>query len=151
MATKKQRSLRKKNQSAEAEENDVAGVSKTTEVLEPPSSDIAQTTVASTDSKQRKSGAARSVCAMHKVVIKKAQGKKLKITCDALGVPQGDNRKMLQSYIGMLARTMVPINIEKWPEVSSELKEKIWLDVQVYIFSSFISIENIELLAYILI
>lgn len=111
MATKKQRSLRKKNQSAEA----------------------------------------RSVCAMHKVVIKKAQGKKLKITCDALGVPQGDNRKMLQSYIGMLARTMVPINIEKWPEVSSELKEKIWLDVQVYIFSSFISIENIELLAYILI
>ncbi|KAL6543526.1 hypothetical protein OROHE_010148 [Orobanche hederae] len=95
---------------------EVAGASKSADVLEPPSSHRAETTVTTTDFKQRKSGGSRSVCAMHKVVVKKAQGKKLKITCNALGVPQGDNRKMLQSYICMLARTMVPIDINKWPE-----------------------------------
>ena len=105
------------------------------QALELTLSNSAQPTITSTESKTRKSGGARSVCAMHKVVVRKAQGKKFKVTCNELGVPEGDTRKTLQSYIGMLARTMVPIDIASWLEVDPVLKEKIWLDVQVLCFS----------------
>lgn len=94
-------------------------------------SEIPQATVTSTDSRKRMSGSARGVCAMHKVVTKKAQGKKFKIRYNRIGVPIGDTRHTLQSYIGMLARTMVPIDIPSWPKVNHELKAKIWRDIQV--------------------
>lgn len=86
-------------------------MSASAQASEPPPSDSAQATITTTESKQRKYGGVRSVCVMHKVVLKKAQGKKFKITCNALGVLEGDNRKKLQSYIGMLG-TMVPIDIQ---------------------------------------
>lgn len=95
-------------------------------------SDVQQTIATSTESNKKKNnGAVRGVCAMHKVVMKKAQGKKLKVSCNRLGVPVGDTRHTLQSYVGMLARTMVPIDILSWPKVDSDLKEKIWSDIQV--------------------
>lgn len=90
-----------------------------------------QATVTSTQSTKRSSGAPRSVCAMHKVVMKKAQGKKFKVRYNEIGVPVGDTRHTLQSYIGMIARTMVPIDIPSWPHVDPELKQKLWIDVQV--------------------
>ncbi|KAL1826221.1 hypothetical protein ACET3Z_004633 [Daucus carota] len=70
-----------------------------------------QPTESSTQSKKRSSGAARGVCAMHKVVMKKAKGEKLNLRFNQVAVPVGDERHKLQSYIGMLARTMVPIEI----------------------------------------
>lgn len=87
--------------------------------------------VASTETSKRKLGGKRSVCAMHKVVVKKAQGKKFKVRYDARGNPIGKTRHTLSSYVGMLARTMVPISIRSWPNVEPELKEKLWNDVQV--------------------
>ena len=48
---------------------------------------------------------------MHKVVAKKAKGKKYKIRYNKLGVPIGETRPTLQSYIGMLARNMIPFDI----------------------------------------
>lgn len=96
-----------------------------------PHSESTQATITTTESVKRKSGGPRSVCAMYKVVKKKALGKKIKVTYNELGVPNGSTRHTLQSYVGMIARSMVPIDIESWPHVSSELKQKLWTDVQV--------------------
>ena len=68
---------------------------------------------------------------MYKVVVRKAMGKKTKISCNAHGVPTRDARHNLQSYTGMLARTMVPIDYPNWSKVPDVLKEKIWIDVKV--------------------
>lgn len=89
-------------------------------------------TITSTHSTKNSScGSKRSVCAMQKVILKKAQGKKFKVRCNGIGIPDGDTRHTLQSYIGMLARTMVPIDIPSWPKVATELKQKIWNDIEV--------------------
>lgn len=101
------------------------------QALEPPQSDSAQGTVTTSESTKRKSGGPRSVCAMYKVVKKKAHGKKYKIRYNDDGTPVGSTRTTLQSYIGMLARTTVPIDIPSWPNVDPELKGKLWDDVQV--------------------
>lgn len=69
---------------------------------------------------------------MYRVVVKKAKGKEAKVRCNARGVPIGDTRPVLQSYTGMLARTMIPIDYPNWPSVPLELKEKLWLDVKVF-------------------
>lgn len=68
---------------------------------------------------------------MHKVVMKKAQGKKFKVRYNRIGIPIGDTRHTLQSYVGMLARTMVPIDVSSWPKVDPVLKAKLWSDIQV--------------------
>ncbi|KAL8088632.1 hypothetical protein AgCh_038419 [Apium graveolens] len=93
-------------------------------------SDVPQETVTSIESRKRKTGATRGVCAMHKVVTKKAQRQKFKIRYNRIGIPIGDTRHTLQSYIDMLARTMVPIDLENWLTMDEELKAKIWSDVQ---------------------
>lgn len=97
----------------------------------PAETESQQATVTTTETVKRKSGGPRSVCAMYKVVVKKALNRKIKVTYNALGVPNGSTRHTLQSYVGMLARTMVPIDIPSWPNVESNLKQKLWLDVQV--------------------
>ena len=68
---------------------------------------------------------------MYKVIVKKARGKKVKVTANEWGIPNGETRARLQSYIGMLARTTIPIDIPTWPNVDPELKSKLWLDLQV--------------------
>lgn len=90
-----------------------------------------EATVTTTETAKKRYGGARGVSSMYKVVVKKAQGKKLKVQCNAHGVPVGSTRHNLQSYTGMLARTMIPIDIPNWSRVPNELKEKLWLDVKV--------------------
>ena len=103
---------------------------------EPKSAEVPEGTVTSTETaKLRTSGGKHSICAMHKVVVKKAQGKKIKVRYNERGDLVGDTRHTLQSYIGMLGRTMVPIDIPSWPKVDAEMKERLWNDVQVnYIY-----------------
>lgn len=98
---------------------------------EPNAQEPTATVTSAQSSKNCSSGSKRSVCAMHKVLMKKAQGKKFKVRYNDIGIPVGETRHTLQSYIGMLARTMVPIDIPKWPEVPSEVKQKIWNDIEV--------------------
>ena len=88
-------------------------------------------TVTTSETAKKKRGGARGVSAMYKVVVRKALGKKTKISCNAHGVPTRDTRHNLQSYTGMLARRMVPIDYPNWSKVPDELKEKIWIDVKV--------------------
>lgn len=92
---------------------------------------VQATTVTSSESAKKRHGAARGVSTMYKVVAKKVQGKKSKVICNEHGVPIGQTRHTLQSYVGMLARSMIPIDIPNWPSVDPELKEKLWLDIQV--------------------
>lgn len=85
----------------------------------------------SAESKKRRTGAALGVCAMHKLAIKKAEGKKFKVGYNKRRIPVGDTRHTLHSYIGMCVRTMVPIDIPSWPKVDAESKANIWTDMQV--------------------
>ncbi|KAL8135328.1 hypothetical protein AgCh_010117 [Apium graveolens] len=93
-------------------------------------SDFVPAMVTTTESEKRRYGVARGPSTMSKVVIKKAQGKNFKVRCNYIRVLIGRVRHTLQSYIGMLARTMIPINIKSWPFVERELKNKLWKDIQ---------------------
>lgn len=98
---------------------------------EPQPSESVQGTVTSSESTKKRQGGVRGISSLHKVIAKKAQGKKYKIRYNEFGVPIGQNRSILQSYIGMAARNKIPIDIPSWPDVDSELKAKLWLDVKV--------------------
>lgn len=94
-----------------------------------------QETTTNSNSAKRRLGAARGVSSLKKVLVRKAQGKRFKIRYNEFGVPVGDTRCTLQSYIGHLARTMIPIDIDSWPNVDRELKDKLWLDIKVLNYS----------------
>ncbi|XP_062006048.1 uncharacterized protein LOC133723246 [Rosa rugosa] len=110
------------------EEADVKTCPESDESVEKQVESVSADTV--TTSESTKIRGKRSVVEMYNVLIKKALGKKLKVTYTDTGNPNGRARHNLQSYIGMLARKMVPINIESWPAVDKDLKDKIWIDVQ---------------------
>nr|XP_011465663.1 PREDICTED: uncharacterized protein LOC105351828 [Fragaria vesca subsp. vesca] len=54
----------------------------------------------------------------------------LPIECDDHGTPVGPNAKDMQSYIGVLARTTVPIIFDDWRNVDDEYKDKIWESIE---------------------
>lgn len=87
-----------------------------------------------TTSESGKTRGKRGVVQMYKVLVRKALNKKVSVSYNRMGNPCGKTRPTLQSYIGMLARKMVPINIESWPKVGPDLKEKLWKDIQVLDF-----------------
>lgn len=141
MAPKKQKKSERKNveMTSEAKEHleiEVEAVepqvSQSAHASEAPQSDSGQPTNTTTETVSKKTEGKRSVSAMYKVIVKKVRGKKFKVTCNELGAPNGSNRPKLASYVGMLARTMIPIHIRSWPHVEPELKSKLWLDVQVF-------------------
>lgn len=138
MAPKKQKSKVQIREDAELAEKSEHANANENAATEPPQIEMSesvqatQTTVNTSSSTKKKYGASRGVSAMYKVVVKKAQGKKTKVRCDELGVPVGQNRHRLQSYIGMLARTIIPIDCVSWRDVDDGLKEKLWLDILVY-------------------
>lgn len=105
--------------------------SQTAQPSEPQHANSEQPTVTTTDTVKTKCGGKRGVCAMYKVVVKKARGKKTKVTFNDWGIADGETRARLQSYIGMLARTTIPIDIASWPNVDPELKSKLWIDIKV--------------------
>ncbi|XP_062011742.1 uncharacterized protein LOC133728340 isoform X2 [Rosa rugosa] len=100
----------------------------TDEVVEEKEESVSADTITSTESV--KTRGKRNVVALYKVLVKKALGKKFKVSYTETGNPNGRIRHTLQSYIGMLARTKVPINIVSWPDVDGDLKDRLWLDVQ---------------------
>lgn len=138
MAPKKQKSKVQIREDAELAEKSEHANANENAATEPPQTEMSesvqatQTTVTTSTGTNKKYGASRGVSTMYKVVVKKAQGKKTKVRCDELGAPVGQNRHRLQSYIGMLARTIIPIDCVSWRDVDDGLKEKLWLDILVY-------------------
>ena len=47
------------------------------------------------------------------------------------GQPIGLNSKHLSSYLGTIAREMVPVTIPEWKKVDKELRKDIWACIQV--------------------
>ncbi|KAG6538087.1 hypothetical protein ZIOFF_003190 [Zingiber officinale] len=72
----------------------------------------------------------RGPTSMCKLTAAARWGKKAKIDYDDMGRPlYNANGKALQSYIGCVARTMVPINIKSWPTVPENIKQKLWEEI----------------------
>ena len=44
----------------------------------------------------------------------------------------------MQSYLGVIVRTTVPINFENWLSIPAELKNKIWIQIKVSFFLIFL-------------
>lgn len=62
--------------------------------------------------------------------------KKLKVEFDKNGTPIGKNGEALQSYIGVLARTKIPISIENWTNKTILTdKNSIWETILVWILT----------------
>ncbi|KAF4397760.1 hypothetical protein G4B88_025252, partial [Cannabis sativa] len=56
----------------------------------------------------------------------KAQGRKTKLEWNEKGEPIGTAYADMQSWIGVKARSTIPLNYDDWRHVDSKLKEKIW-------------------------
>ncbi|PRQ42883.1 hypothetical protein RchiOBHm_Chr3g0462471 [Rosa chinensis] len=52
--------------------------------------------------------------------------KRLRVQFDRNGSPVGKNAEKMQSYIGVLARTKIPISIASWPGVDKKKKNTLW-------------------------
>ena len=76
----------------------------------------------------------RPMVTMARVTKRLIRGIKLPIESDDRGTPIGKNAADMQSYIGVLARTTIPIIFDDWRNVDDEPKEKIWEAIQVIFF-----------------
>lgn len=75
----------------------------------------------------------RGCVTMHRIIKRKIQGIKLKVSFNQKGEPLGYEGAEMQSYIGVLARTKPPIWHDTWKDVPLDTKTKIWECVQVKI------------------
>lgn len=73
----------------------------------------------------------RGMVTMSRITKRLIRGKKLKVMFNANGEPVGAAATEMQSYIGVLARTKVPISVADWREVDPEIKQKIWECIMV--------------------
>ncbi|XP_058185923.1 uncharacterized protein LOC131303148 [Rhododendron vialii] len=79
-------------------------------------------------SKKRKS---RGSTTLPDIIKAKSSGVKKVIQYNEKGQPTGVNRAKYASYLGVLARTLVPISCHKWFKVTPQLKDKLWSSVEV--------------------
>ena len=73
----------------------------------------------------------RGITCMSHLNLMRNNNMKLNVEVNDRNAPLGENGKKLSSYIGVVARTSVPIDIMDWRAVSKELKNKIWKDISV--------------------
>ena len=70
------------------------------------------------------------------VIKNRSKGIKLLIKYNQDGIFVGDTSVHLTSYLGVLARIMVPIRYKDWRDVPIQLKEKLWDSIEVtYLYS----------------
>lgn len=81
-------------------------------------------------SKKRKS---RGSTTLPDIIKAKSSGVKKVIQYNDKGQPMGVNRAKYASYLGVLARTLVPISNHNWFKVTPQLKDKLWRSVEVYL------------------
>lgn len=73
----------------------------------------------------------RGMVTMNRITRGLIRKRRRKVKFNAKGVPVGPVASEMQSYIGVLARTKVPISVMDWREVDEEAKQKIWEQVTV--------------------
>ncbi|XP_040367479.1 uncharacterized protein LOC112180552 [Rosa chinensis] len=72
----------------------------------------------------------RGMVTMSRITNRLIRGKRLTVKFNEKGEPVGKAAKEMQSYIGVLARTKIPISINDWREVDLDEKEKIWESIK---------------------
>ena len=65
------------------------------------------------------------------IIKNRSKGIKLLIKYNQDGICVGDSSVHLTSYLGVLARTMVPIRYKDWRDVPIPLKDKLWDSIEV--------------------
>ena len=68
------------------------------------------------------------------IIRNRNRGIKLVIKYNANGIYVGESFVHLTSYLGVLARTMVPIRYNTWRDVLEQLKDKLWDSIEVTFF-----------------
>ena len=69
---------------------------------------------------------------MKEVTRARSEGKRLEVGWNPLGQPIDPNKSAFVGYVGLIARTHVPIGISSWrTDVSDEIKNNIWEDITV--------------------
>ena len=69
------------------------------------------------------------------VIKNRRKGIKLLIKYNQDGIFVGDTSVHLTIYLGVLARTMVPVRYKDWRDVPIQLKEKLWDSIEVPIYT----------------
>ena len=80
----------------------------------------------------------RGIVRLTKIIADKIKGIKRHLRFNNRGQSIGTPNRELQCYLGMQAKTMVPINIDNWREVPKPILESLWKDVNVrlhYVFN----------------
>ncbi|KAL6199643.1 hypothetical protein ACLB2K_029426 [Fragaria x ananassa] len=72
----------------------------------------------------------RGMVTMSRVNRRLVRGRKLKVKYNDDGEPVGRAAKEMQSYIGVFARTKVPINVKDWRLVPLSVKDNIWGSIE---------------------
>ena len=68
------------------------------------------------------------------IIRNRNRGIKLVIKYNADGIYVEKSFVHLTSYLGVLARTMVPIKYNTWRDVPEQLKDKLWDSIEVTFF-----------------
>ncbi|KAL8121084.1 hypothetical protein AgCh_018015 [Apium graveolens] len=85
------------------------------------SEEATQATVTTSETTKKRYGSARGVSAMYKVVVKKAQGKKAKVGCNARGVPMGNTRQETFRVPKELQKGLLQSAAAKWRNFMANL------------------------------
>ncbi|BFG30845.1 hypothetical protein CerSpe_171190 [Prunus speciosa] len=73
----------------------------------------------------------RGISTMSRVVKRKIEKVKPMVEFNKKGRPHGKAAVEMQSYIGVLARTRVPLVDKKWTQIPKDVREQIWEAVQM--------------------
>ena len=88
-----------------------------------------ETDQSSTSSPKKKRSRGLTKC--HDIIAKR-NSEKLSVTIDSFGNPLGEHKAKCASFIGVLIRTCVSINMRDWRLVPIETNEKMWAELKVF-------------------
>lgn len=80
---------------------------------------------------QGKKRKGRGSTTLPEITKNKSVGIRIVVQYDEQGRPVGKDQPKFVSYLGVLARTMVPVIHKDWHHVPDDLKDKLWTSVQV--------------------
>lgn len=92
-----------------------------------PHDDILNAAVSEKDKKKR----IRGIVRLKKIIKDKINGIRRPLNLNSRCQAIGPSAKDLQNYLGLQARTMVPINIKDWQSVPKSTRDNLWTDANV--------------------
>ncbi|CAL9000640.1 unnamed protein product, partial [Prunus brigantina] len=105
-------------------------------------SSSAETEPTSTTTISEDSKSGRGMSTMPRVVKRKLQKIKPIVEYNKRGKGIGQTHSEMQSYIGVLARSRVPLVDKKWAEIPKDIKEQIWEAVDMAFVVGYAGLED---------